>query len=33
MKKEQKAGIAVVGIIVLIIIGIVNGGGKSTPTN
>lgn len=33
MKKEQKVGIAVIGIIVLIIIGIVNGGGKSTPAS
>ncbi len=33
MKKEQKVGIAVVGIIVLIIVGIVNGGGKSTPAS
>ena len=28
MKKQQKVGLAVVGIIVLIIIGIANGGGK-----
>ena len=33
MKKQQKVGLAVVGVIVLIIIGIVNGGGKSTPTS
>jgi hypothetical protein len=33
MKKQQKVGLAVVGVIVLFIIGIVNGGGKSTPTS
>jgi hypothetical protein len=33
MKKQQKVGLAVVGVIVLFIIGIVNGGGKATPTS
>jgi hypothetical protein len=32
MKKQNKIGLAVVGVIALIIIGIVNGGGKSAPT-
>jgi hypothetical protein len=33
MKKQNKIGLAVVGVIVLIIIGIVDGGGKSTPAS
>jgi type IV secretory pathway VirB10-like protein len=32
MKKEHKIGIAVIGFIVLVIIGIVAGGGKAAPT-
>jgi hypothetical protein len=32
MKKEYKIGIAVIGFIVLVIIGIVTGNGKAAPT-